>query len=74
METVLRYKQRGNKAHTLEYRFGSKQIIKHFGVVDYDQKEIVDSSKAQARIKELKSFTNREYHSFTTETYNGKNF
>lgn len=74
MEMILRYKQREGKPNTLEYRFGIKQVITHSGTIDYDQKEIIDSSKIEARVKELKSFINREYHSFTQEVYNGNNF
>ena len=32
--------------------------------IDYDQQEEVETSKLDERIAELKSFTNRNYHTF----------
>jgi hypothetical protein len=66
MSVTLKYKQRQSKDWTIEERFGIRQIIQHSGTIDYEQEEVVDEKNVSARIKELKSFSNREYHSFTT--------
>jgi hypothetical protein len=70
MNIKLAYKQRESKPNTLEERFGVKQIISHSGFVDYEQEEIIDIKNVNSRIKELKSFSNRNYHSFKTERIN----
>ena len=63
---LLKYKQRETKPHIFVERFGMRQLVSQPGFVDYDQEEEVERSKLNERIKELKSFSNRNYHSFTT--------
>ena len=62
---LLTYKQRESKPHKFITLFGIKMIVCDSGTIDYDQEEEVEESKVFERIKELKSFTNRKYHSFT---------
>lgn len=62
---LLKYKQRGTKAGEIINVYGIKRYVSHGDIVDYDQQEEVEESKLTQRIKELKSFTNRFYHSFT---------
>jgi hypothetical protein len=61
---LLKYKQREPKPTLIERRFGLLTYIPQSGYVDYDQEEEVAEDKVKARIKELKSFSNRNYHSF----------
>jgi hypothetical protein len=61
---VLKYKQRELKPTLIERRFGLLTYIPQSGYVDYDQQEEVADNKVKARIQELKSFSNRNYHSF----------
>ena len=61
---LLKYKQRDSKPHKFIERFGIKMLVCQSGTIDYDQEEEVEESKVSERIKELKSFTNRNYHSF----------
>ena len=61
---LLKYKQRGTKPHIFVELYGVKTLVFQSGLVDYDQEEEVEASKVDERIKELKSFTNRSYHSF----------
>ena len=61
---LLKYKQREPKPTLIEKRFGSLAFIPQSGFVDYDQEEEVADDKVYARIVELKSFSNRKYHSF----------
>ncbi len=61
---LLKYKQRENKPSELVERFGMKTYVSQSGFIDYDQEEEVEESKVMERIKELKSFSNRKYHSF----------
>ena len=63
----IKYLQRESKpAYTLEERYGSKTFVYHNnpGFEDYEQEEVVEEGTALKRIKELGSFTNRNYHSF----------
>jgi hypothetical protein len=61
---LLKYKQRELKPTLIERRFGLLTYILQIGYVDYDQEEEVAEDKVKARIQELKSFSNRNYHSF----------
>jgi hypothetical protein len=61
---VLKYKQRELKPTLIERRFGLLTYIPQSGYFDYDQEEEVAEDKVKARIQELKSFSNRNYHSF----------
>lgn len=65
---LLKYKQRERKPSILVERFGIKQFVCQIGFIDYDQEEEVEETKLNERIKELKSFTNRNYHTFYTKT------
>ena len=67
---LLKYKQRERKPNILVERFGSKEWVCQTGFIDYDQEEEVEETKVNERIKELKSFTNRRYHSFTISEIN----
>jgi len=62
---LLKYKQRERKPNILVERFGSKEWVCQIGFIDYDQEEVVEETKVNERIKELKSFTNRNYHTFS---------
>lgn len=64
MEVLLKYKQRESKPHIFVELYGVKQLISQTGFVDYDQEEKIEESKVSKRIAELKSFTNRKYHTF----------
>ena len=64
---LLKYKQRERKPDEFVERFGMKTYQIGVGFVDYDQEEEVEPDKLEARIKELKSFTNRNYHSFSLQ-------
>jgi hypothetical protein len=61
---LLKYKQRESKPSMLVERWGVKQFIPQSGFIDYDQEEEVEASKVNIRVAELKSFSNRRYHSF----------
>jgi hypothetical protein len=65
---LLKYKQTGTKPHIFVELYGVKTLVFQPGIVNYDQEEEVEASKVNERIKELKSFTNRNYHSFYTKT------
>ena len=68
MKVLLKYKQRERKpSPILVERWGMKVWEHQSGFVDYDQEEMVEADKLDARVKELKSFTNRNYHSFTVK-------
>ena len=62
---VLKYKQNELKPTIFVERFGSKTLVLQHGTIDYDQEERLEASEVGKRIKELKSFSNRRYHSFT---------
>ena len=62
---TLKYKQRESKPNKFIERFGIKMLVCDPGTIDYDQEEEIESGEAEKRIKELKSFSNRNYHSFT---------
>jgi len=64
---LLKYKQRDSKPNIFIDWFGSKKLVCQSGTIDYDQEEEIESSKVNERIKELKSFSNRNYHSFTLQ-------
>ena len=61
---LLQYKQRELKPNIFVERYGSKELVCQSGYVDYDQEEEVANDKVIERVKELKSFSNRNYHSF----------
>ena len=63
---VLKYKQRELKPSIFVTLFGTKTLVCQQGFIDYDQEEKVKESELSKRIKELKSFKNRNYHSFTS--------
>jgi hypothetical protein len=62
---LLKYKQRERKPHIFVELYGQKDLVCQIGFVDYDQEEEIELSKVDGRIKELKSFTNRNYHTFS---------
>lgn len=70
MFVKLQYKQRERKPDEFIERFGMKTYQVGIGFVDYEQEEVVALNEVDARIKELKSFSNRNYHSFTKEVIN----
>ena len=62
---LLRYKQRVSKpSFIIVERFGSLTFVSQSGFEDYDQEEEVADDKVNERVKELKSFSNVNYHSF----------
>ena len=67
MKVLLTYKQRERKPDEFVERWGTKVIQVGIGFVDYDQEEEIEEDLVEERIKELKSFTNRRYHSFKSE-------
>ena len=67
MKVLLKYKQRERKPDEFVERWGMKVIQVGIGFVDYDQEEEVEVGKVDERVKELKSFTNRNYHSFIVQ-------
>ena len=62
----IKYLQRErNSLYKLEERFGSKTFVyQKPGFEDFEQEEDIEANLADKRIKELSSFTNRNYHSF----------
>ncbi len=64
---LLKYKQRDTKPNKIVEMFGMKTIVSQSGFIDYDQEETIEPSKVNERIKELKSFGNRNYHTFYTQ-------
>tara|TARA_R110000851_G_scaffold329247_2_gene500961 strand:- start:4933 stop:5142 length:210 start_codon:yes stop_codon:yes gene_type:complete len=66
--SILKYKQRDSKPHIFVERWGVNCIELQHGTIDYDQEEKIEDSKVNKRIAELKSFTNRKYHSFKIVT------
>jgi hypothetical protein len=62
---LLQYKQRERKPNKIIELFGMKRFVSESGFIDYDQEEEIQESMVTKRIKELKSFTNRKYHSFS---------
>lgn len=65
---LLKYKQRESKPSIVVVeRWGIKMIESQSGFIDYDQEEEVEESKVNERIKELKSFSNRNYHTFSVQ-------
>lgn len=65
---LLKYKQRERKPSSIVVeRWGMKVFETQIGFIDYDQEEEVQADKVNARIKELKSFSNRNYHSFVVQ-------
>lgn len=62
---LLKYKQRESKPDVFIELYGSKRLVSQTGTIDYDQEEEIEVGKVTGRIKELKSFSNREYHSFS---------
>jgi hypothetical protein len=63
-KVLLKYKQREIKPWLYEERFGQKTFIPQEGFIDYDQEEELELSEVVKRIAVLKSYTNRNYHSF----------
>jgi hypothetical protein len=61
---LLKYKQRETKPNKFIELYGVKQLVSQVGTIDYNQEEEIEESKVKERIKELKSFSNRHYHSF----------
>lgn len=67
MKILLKYKQRcSNPSYKIEERFGSKTTVSTNGYTDYDQEEEIEKYNINKRIDELKSITNKHYHSFET--------
>jgi len=64
MLVLLKYKQRESKPDKIIDSFGGRIIVSQCGVIDYDQEEEIEALEVPKRIKELKSFSNRHYHSF----------
>ena len=65
---LLKYKQRERKPSLIVVeRWGMKVFKTQSGFIDYDQEEEVQADKVDTRIKELKSFSNRNYHSFVVQ-------
>ena len=62
---LLKYKQREVKPSKFIELYGHKTLVSQTGTIDYDQQEEIEESKVTERIKELKSFSNRDYHSFS---------
>lgn len=62
---LLKYKQRESKPNKVIELYGMKTLVPQAGIIDYDQEEEIEVAKVTERIKELKSFSNREYHSFS---------
>jgi hypothetical protein len=67
---LLKYKQRETKPNKFIELYGVKQLVSQVGTIDYNQEEEIDEGKVKSRIKELKSFSNRHYHSFTITEIN----
>ena len=67
-KVLLKYKQDIHKAWELQGPSGGKRWVYVNRVDSYDQEEEVKETEVEARIKELKSFSNRKYHSFTVES------
>lgn len=67
MKVLLNYKQSELKPNILVERFGFKEWICQTGYIDYDQEEEIEVGKVENRIKELKSFSNRNYHTFSVK-------
>ena len=63
---LLKYKQREKKPNIFVEWFGIKELVCQQGTIDYNQEETIEESKVDKRIMELKSFKNRNYHSFVT--------
>ena len=63
--TLLKYKQRECKPNILVERWGLKEWQFQSGFIDYEQEEEIESDEVNERIKELKSLSNKNYHSFT---------
>lgn len=61
---LLKYKQRESKPNKVIELYGMKTSVFQTGTIDYDQEEEVEESEVNDRINELKSFSNRNYHSF----------
>ncbi len=66
MKVLLTYLQRGSTPrYTIEERFGQMSIVQQNPRdIDFEQEEFVDLDVVNKRIKELKSFSNRKYHTF----------
>lgn len=67
-KVLLKYKQEGYTGWELQGPSGGKRWVYVGRVENYDQEEEVKQTEVEARIKELKSFSNRKYHSFTVES------
>jgi hypothetical protein len=63
-KVVLKYKQRAIKPSVLVEKYGMKMHKTQYGTIDYDQEEVLDINDVNKRVIELKSFSNRDYHSF----------
>lgn len=61
---LLTYKQKEHINWQLQGPCGGKRWVYVNKDVDYEQEEEVEEDKVKERIKELKSFSNRNYHSF----------
>jgi hypothetical protein len=66
-KVVLKYKEDIRTFFELQGPCGGKRWIYVNRVDTYTKKEEIKTSHVEARIKELKSCTNRIYHSFTVE-------
>jgi hypothetical protein len=64
MLVLLKYKQREPKPSKFVDLFGVKTFISQSGFIDYDQEETIESGKVCGRVEELKSFSNKNYHTF----------
>ena len=62
---LLKYKQRESKPDVFIELYGRKALVSQTGTIDYDQEEEIEVGRVTERIKELKSFSNRDYHSFS---------
>lgn len=67
MKVLLKYKQREPKPLTIVEKFGVKEYQYQIGFIDYEQEEVIEIDKVKYRIAELKSISNRSYHSFSIE-------
>ena len=68
MKVLLKYKQRESKPSIFVERFGMKLLENQSGFIDYEQEEEINELEVNKRIKELKSFSNRNYHTFIVKT------
>lgn len=67
-KVILCYKQREQIKWQLQGFCGGKRWVYVNKEVDYEQEEVISSVNVDKRIKELKSFSNRNYHSFIVKS------